>query len=371
MTESLYTSQTPTVTDASDGTPGITVATTLNFAVNGFITHVRFYATATVGGTYTAAVYEVTAADPPGVPPTPLATKVLGVTPTGGTWNTIALDTPLAVQTGKYYRVAVHNSAGRYVATNNFFLTAVVNGNITGEATAANPFGAFSQGAFAINAALTFPSTEGSATSYFVDVVFDVAPPSTTPVSQPLDLRWKSVVLVAAALDLRWSVRAIIAGLLDLRWAASGSVSAALSLRWVVISNATPYVPPPVLIPRLRKTELRLQRKNTNAFIAADPYSITLVRRVRFVNGAGGITRGNETTLPAQTLRLLPQEDGATERVTAEGERATPEYVLLGTYDADMQRFDAFEYDGRRYEVVWISENRQYEIKGEVVHLGE
>lgn len=371
MTESLYTSQTPAVTDASDGTPGITTATTLNFLVDGFITHLRFYATTTVGGTYTAAVYEITAADPPGVPPTPLATKVMGGSPTGGVWNTIAFDTPVPVEVGKYYRVALHNNQGRYVATNNFFLTAVTNGNVIGEATSANPFGTFSQGAFVINAALTFPSSEGSATSYFVDVLFEEDVPSTTPVTQTVDFRWAVKAVVSQGLDLRWAVKAAVSGALDLRWASAGAVSAALSLRWAVLSNSPPYVPPPVLTPRLRKTELRLQRRNTNAFIAADPYEIVLVRRVRFLNAAGGVTKGNETILPAQILRLLPQEDGATERVTAEGERATPEYMLLGRYDADMQRFDIFEFDGRRYQIVWISENRQYEIKGEVVHLGD
>jgi hypothetical protein len=356
VTESLYTSQTPIVTNASDGTPGITTATTLNFLVDGFITHVRFYATSTVGGTYTAAVYEVTAADPPGIPPSPLATKIMAGSPTGGTWNTIALDTPVAVQVGKYYRVAIHNNQGRYVASNNFFLTVVTNGNVVGESTAANPFGAFSQGAFVINAALTYPSSEGSATSYFVDVLFEL-PGGTTPVSQSVDLRWK--------------VSGSVASSIDFRWASAGSVSRAISFRWAVISDAVPYVPPPVLVPRLRKAELKLQRKNTDAFIKADPYVITLVRRVRFQNAAGGITKGDTRILPAQVFRLLPQEDGATERVNAEGERATPEYMLLGRYDVDMQRFDVFEYDGRRYQVVWISENRQYEIKGEVVHLGE
>lgn len=70
-------------------------------------------------------------------------------------------------------------------------------------------------------------------------------------------------------------------------------------------------------------------------------------------------------------MRLLPQEDGATARTTSEGETATPEYVLLGMYDANMQRWDKFVLeDGRRFEIVFISENRQYQTKGEAVYLG-
>jgi len=117
--------------------------------------------------------------------------------------------------------------------------------------------------------------------------------------------------------------------------------------------------------------ELKWQRKQTLAFIAADARSISLDRRVRTSDGAGGFVNGPPTTLAAQTFRLLPQEDGATARTTAEGETATPEYMLLGRWDADMERWDEFKIGTRRYQVVFISENRQYETKGEVLYLGE
>lgn len=117
--------------------------------------------------------------------------------------------------------------------------------------------------------------------------------------------------------------------------------------------------------------ELKWQRKQTEAFIAADPRSIALDRRVRTSDGAGGFVNGALTTMASQTFRLLPQEDGATARTTAEGETATPEYMLMGRWDADMQRWDEFRIGTRRYQVVFISENRQYETKGEVLYLGE
>lgn len=167
----LFTSQTPSITDASDGTPGITTATTVVFAVDGTVTGVRFYATATVSGAYTGALWEVTDNDVG--TGTLLASKTAGVTPTGGTWNTIAFDTPVSVTAGVGYRVGIFSGAGRYVATLGFFSSGLTNGNISAPAHngAAGPFTVF-QGTFAISASLTYPTGTSGSASYFADVEF-------------------------------------------------------------------------------------------------------------------------------------------------------------------------------------------------------
>ncbi len=116
--------------------------------------------------------------------------------------------------------------------------------------------------------------------------------------------------------------------------------------------------------------ELELQRRLTLGFLAADAREIVIQRRPRTSDGAGGTVLGSPADLAPQYFRLLPSEDGATARTTAEGETATPEYMLLGRWDADLQRFDEFEIDGRRFQVIFITENRQYETKGEVTYLG-
>lgn len=180
----LFTTQTPSVTDASDGSPGITTATTVRFTVAGTVTGIRFYATTTVGGTYTVLLYQVTAADtsPAG---TLLASKTMGAAPTGGTWNTVTLDTPISVATGTLYRACLFSGAGRYVATTAFFTSALVNGSIVGDSNGDNPvgLGTLNQGTFAINASATYPSTVASAASYFVDVEFtaDTGDKTTAP----------------------------------------------------------------------------------------------------------------------------------------------------------------------------------------------
>lgn len=172
---SLFTSQTPTVTDASDGAPGIETATTVRFAEPGTVTHVRFYATDTVGGVYTVQLYEITANDAgSGGAGLLLASAVAGVTPTPG-WNTVAITPQVITPNTKLYRACMHNSAGRYVATLGFFGADLVNGPITADRDTDDPvgLGLLSQGTFVIDAAPQYPRQTGNGACYFVDVVFE------------------------------------------------------------------------------------------------------------------------------------------------------------------------------------------------------
>lgn len=119
----------------------------------------------------------------------------------------------------------------------------------------------------------------------------------------------------------------------------------------------------------LRQAELKAQQRISRAFIDADARDVILLRSPRTDDGAGGFILGESVPQGAQRLRLLPQEDGATERTTAEGESATPQYMLMGPSDANMQRWDEFVLDGTRYQIVYI-DDRKYELKGEVIRLG-
>jgi hypothetical protein len=114
--------------------------------------------------------------------------------------------------------------------------------------------------------------------------------------------------------------------------------------------------------------ELAIQRRLTAEFIKADQISVVLRRAEWTADGAGGQVKGNEEPLAPQTMRLIPLGDGATPRMTMNGEAVTPSYMLMGTYLADVQRWDTFTVNGRTYEVVFINENQQYEIKAEVAY---
>ncbi len=120
----------------------------------------------------------------------------------------------------------------------------------------------------------------------------------------------------------------------------------------------------------LRPAELKAQTRVTRMFIEADARDVILLRRTRTDDGAGGIEVGDPVEQFPQRMRLLPQEDGATERTTSEGESATPQYMLMGLPDANMQRYDEFVLDGVRYEIVYV-DDRKYELKGEVIRLGD
>lgn len=119
----------------------------------------------------------------------------------------------------------------------------------------------------------------------------------------------------------------------------------------------------------IRPAELKAQRRISVEFIEADAQDIALLRSSRTPDGAGGTEVGSPVSQDPQRFRLLPQEDGATARTTADGESATPEYMLMGRWDANMARFDEFVIGARRYQIVYI-DDRQYELKGEVVYLG-
>jgi hypothetical protein len=172
----LFTSQTPDITNASDGTPGITTATTEVFAVDGTVPGIWFYATTTVGGTYVGTLWTVDSSDP-GVG-TVVDTKTLAGSPVPGAWNLISFDTPAAV-TGMTvaYRAAVFSSDGRYVATLNFFPGGgggLTNGDAFAPPNNDNPVGAITinQGTFRINASDGYPNSNGSGTCYFVAADF-------------------------------------------------------------------------------------------------------------------------------------------------------------------------------------------------------
>lgn len=175
MTQSLFTTETPSGVNNTDGTPGIAFAVSFMVAVAGTITGVRFFSTTTVSGTYTAAVWQVTGEDVPGPGTgTLLGSDVLVGTPAAGAWVTIPLGTPVAVTPGTLYRAGVHSSAGRYVNSPSVFGSPIVSGDLTAPANGTDPvlLGSLGQGTFTINAALAFPGTSGNTTNYFADIVF-------------------------------------------------------------------------------------------------------------------------------------------------------------------------------------------------------
>jgi hypothetical protein len=174
MSQSLFASPTPAAL-GTDGSPGITTGTTFRSAVDGTVTHIRFYVGASGAGTFTCKLWVRTANDTgSGGAGTELASKVYSGTPATNAWNSVALDTPVAIVAGTTYRVGRHH-ASDYVATNSFFGSATVSGDLTADANGetGQHLGLISQGTFLIDASPGYPRQVGSSANYFVDIVFE------------------------------------------------------------------------------------------------------------------------------------------------------------------------------------------------------
>lgn len=178
MTESLFTTETPALPDNSDGTPGITTAVNLKFAVPGTV-NVRWYCTTNAGGTWTGLVWRKTNSDPDTGGGALVDSAAFSGTPTGGAWNRIVLGA--AVNDTDYYTVGVHNDQGRYVATTHFAAYDSGGGGLTSASgnvhavengTAFPSGGTMFQGLFQIDASPAYPGQSGNGSNYFIDVEF-------------------------------------------------------------------------------------------------------------------------------------------------------------------------------------------------------
>lgn len=122
-----------------------------------------------------------------------------------------------------------------------------------------------------------------------------------------------------------------------------------------------------------RAAELASQRKNTLAFIAANPIVIQLIPRTRHTDG-GGSRFVNGTPRAPQTFRLVDQ---STARVptgiivrTSDGQERVADFMLLGAHDATVELWDYWEDSGLTYEVARLFPDNGYETRAAVVRLG-
>ncbi len=129
-------------------------------------------------------------------------------------------------------------------------------------------------------------------------------------------------------------------------------------------------VPPP---PDAYDFELEIQRKNTKYFLDADPAPLVLFRSVRVRTDAGGYKDGPFAGIggPPQIFRLIPANDRMPEIKAPNGRLVTPVYTLLGEHDADVRRWDRFEFNTVWYEIASPIRpehtDSRYETKGDLV----
>lgn len=119
--------------------------------------------------------------------------------------------------------------------------------------------------------------------------------------------------------------------------------------------------------------ELKVLRRQTEAFIAENPTSIVMKRSVRTPNGKGGYTIV-VTDQASQVFRIIPQQrSGHLSSRGIDGTVIKPEYVLIGKWDANVNNNDTFTFGGREYLVDHVQDvgmPATYEKRVEVVFNG-
>ena len=155
VAETLFTTQTPQLTDQADGRP-YELGMKFQSAVAGPITAIRYWkALSEPAGNHVGRIWDALG--------NPLA-SVTFANETASGWQQQALTTPLQIQPGTTYVVSV-NVATHYVATVGGLTSAVVNGNLSSVAGTVSPNGVFGNPGI-------FPTGSFNNTNYFRDVVF-------------------------------------------------------------------------------------------------------------------------------------------------------------------------------------------------------
>ena len=168
---SLFTaSNTPTQTGLNDGSP-LEVGVKFSSSAAGQITALKFYRSPGDTGPDVLDLWSSTG--------TLLASTTFTNTTASG-WQTVSLTTPVSIVANTTY-VASYHTNGVYVATNNFFTSAVSSGTLTAPSSASVSGG---NGVYSYGGTSTtgiFPTSTFSAANYYADVVFSSATPTETP----------------------------------------------------------------------------------------------------------------------------------------------------------------------------------------------
>ena len=94
-------------------------------------------------------------------------------------------------------------------------------------------------------------------------------------------------------------------------------------------------------------------RKDTERIIDCNPSVIVFIRRER-VKGEYGNVKEVETRTEAQRVRIAEIAHSETDRLLQEGLLKTHIVNITALDDADIQAGDLFDFQGSRYEVVFI-----------------
>lgn len=122
----------------------------------------------------------------------------------------------------------------------------------------------------------------------------------------------------------------------------------------------------------MNPTEIVVQKRLTREFIHADGISVELVRSTAVSTPNGGTQPGVPVTIDSQTFRLVPASSSAFSslREKIEGDIPQEGSLLIGVWNADIEQEDTFEFDGKTWEIKFISTDRTYETVASAMYRG-
>ena len=168
---SLFTaSNTPTQTSLNDG-KAIEVGVKFTSSAAGLITALKFYRSPGDTGQDLLDLWSSTGT---------LLARATFTNTTASGWQTVNLATPVSIVANTTY-VASYHTNGAYVATNNFFNTALSSGTLTAPSSASVSGG---NGIYSYGGTSTtgiFPTSTFGAANYYADVVFSSSTTTQTP----------------------------------------------------------------------------------------------------------------------------------------------------------------------------------------------
>ena len=158
----------PAILSDSD-TSAVELGVKFQSDVDGYITALRFYKSATNTGTHVGHLWNAGGT---------LLSSVTFTNETASGWQEMALTTPVAITAGTTYIASYLAPVGRYSADSAYFTAAYDNSPLTAPSSSASG----GNGVYRYGAAGGFPNQTYNATNYWVDVVFqeNIGPPDTT-----------------------------------------------------------------------------------------------------------------------------------------------------------------------------------------------
>jgi hypothetical protein len=166
---SLFTTQTPAVTNATDGGSDYELGMEFRTATTGTIDAIRYYKAPSETGTHVGRIWSSTGQ---------LLASVTFTNETGSGWQQQALSAPLTIQANTTYVVSV-NANSHFAITNNGIATTLTNGGISAVADGSNGTYSLDPGQF---------PTESLNNNYFRDIVFTPTPANSNNVPGTVNL---------------------------------------------------------------------------------------------------------------------------------------------------------------------------------------